>query len=213
MAVSLLLAGLYLIILPTWLVLTNAVLSCTALLDPLFKPWFPFHMIHFSDGLPSDLWYCCVILQMICMNICLLFWKYNCWQMLVSRKMIQLRYWSTEARVPRHLAWKTEYYFSFSYFFGYSWSNFKILILSRPKVNENNSLFDLVQYVLCFFVSVRLPFVTAREGHMMDILAMVHVRYYTPLPSIVLTVSEPSQWVSSWINTRGYFGSWDLKYY
>ncbi|PIK51945.1 putative b(0,+)-type amino acid transporter 1 isoform X1 [Apostichopus japonicus] len=39
----------------------------------------------------------------------------------------------------------------------------------------------------CLFTAGRLPFVTAREGHMMDILAMVHVRYYTPLPSIVLT--------------------------
>lgn len=39
----------------------------------------------------------------------------------------------------------------------------------------------------CLFTAGRLPFVTAREGHMMDILAMVHVKYFTPLPSIVLT--------------------------
>ena len=36
----------------------------------------------------------------------------------------------------------------------------------------------------------RLPYVAAREGHMVNILSMVHVRYYTPLTAAVFTVSN-----------------------
>ncbi|XP_072021770.1 b(0,+)-type amino acid transporter 1-like [Amphiura filiformis] len=37
------------------------------------------------------------------------------------------------------------------------------------------------------FTSVRLPYVAAREGHMVNILSMVHVRQYTPLPAAIFT--------------------------
>ena len=36
---------------------------------------------------------------------------------------------------------------------------------------------------------LRLPYVAAREGHMVNILSMVHIRYYTPLTAAVFTVS------------------------
>ncbi|XP_033119740.1 b(0,+)-type amino acid transporter 1-like [Anneissia japonica] len=37
------------------------------------------------------------------------------------------------------------------------------------------------------FSTYRLAFVSAREGHMMEILSMVHIKRFTPFPSIVFT--------------------------
>ncbi|XP_071959289.1 b(0,+)-type amino acid transporter 1-like [Antedon mediterranea] len=37
------------------------------------------------------------------------------------------------------------------------------------------------------FASGRLAFVSAREGHMMEILSMIHIKRFTPFPSIVFT--------------------------
>ncbi|XP_072019808.1 b(0,+)-type amino acid transporter 1-like [Amphiura filiformis] len=41
----------------------------------------------------------------------------------------------------------------------------------------------------CLLLSARLPYVAAREGHMPDILSMVHVNRLTPLPSIIFLVT------------------------
>ncbi|XP_072019831.1 b(0,+)-type amino acid transporter 1-like [Amphiura filiformis] len=49
------------------------------------------------------------------------------------------------------------------------------------------SIFGVITTGLIF--SARLPYVAAREGHMPQILAMIHVRRYTPVPALVFLVS------------------------
>ena len=47
--------------------------------------------------------------------------------------------------------------------------------------------------VMCFTkydFHFRLPYVAAREGHMVSILAMAHVKYQTPVPSTLWLVSS-----------------------
>jgi amino acid transporter len=40
-----------------------------------------------------------------------------------------------------------------------------------------------------FVLFNRLNYVAAREGHMLEIFSMVHVKKFTPTPSIIFTVS------------------------
>ena len=36
----------------------------------------------------------------------------------------------------------------------------------------------------------RLSYAAGREGHMVELLSMIHVRKHTPMPSLILTVSD-----------------------
>ena len=54
-------------------------------------------------------------------------------------------------------------------------------------------LFFVFVFVFCFCFLLliqqsRLPYVAAREGHMVGILAMAHVKFQTPIPSLLWQV-------------------------
>ena len=42
------------------------------------------------------------------------------------------------------------------------------------------------------FIAGRISYVTAREGHFNLVLAMVHVKRYTPAPAVILNVTFSS---------------------
>ena len=60
--------------------------------------------------------------------------------------------------------------------------NISFVIMSRDSKSFN---------LLIINVSVsRLTYVAAREGHMVEVLSMVHIKKFTPSPSIIFTVSH-----------------------
>ncbi len=56
-------------------------------------------------------------------------------------------------------------------------------------LDQQMHLKDTVVVIPCCCHGYRLTYVAAREGHMMELMSMVHVKKYTPMPSLVFTVS------------------------
>lgn len=45
------------------------------------------------------------------------------------------------------------------------------------------------EYVMCVLVFSRMFYVASREGHLPEVLSMIHVRRHTPLAAVLILVS------------------------